>query len=276
VATELKSRAQPPVRRGRERAIAVRDVERRFAGERRHDAAVLALADLSLRVDRGELLAVVGPSGCGKTTLLELICGLQAPDGGSVESEPAVLMPQRDLLLPWLDALDNAALALRVAHVPRAQARERAASLFSELGLAGFERARPAALSGGMRQRVAFLRTLLAGKPVLCLDEPFGALDAITRAEMQDWLGRALEREPRTVVLVTHDVEEAVLLADRVIVLSARPGRVVEELEVALPRPRRRTDASTIALRERALAALARGSNIRAREQTPPPRVATR
>jgi ABC-type nitrate/sulfonate/bicarbonate transport system ATPase subunit len=259
VATELKSRAQPPARRARERAISVRDVERRFAGERRHDAAVLALADLSLHVSHGELLAVVGPSGCGKTTLLELICGLQAPDGGSIESDPAVLMPQRDLLLPWLDALDNAALALRVAHLPRAQARERAASLFAELGLAGFERARPAALSGGMRQRVAFLRTLLAGKPVLCLDEPFGALDAITRAEMQDWLGRALERQPRTVVLVTHDVEEAVLLADRVAVLSPRPGHVVEELEVALPRPRRRTDASTIALRERALAALAHG-----------------
>jgi len=258
VATELKSRAQPPVRRVRERAIAVQEAERSFAGA--HGVAVHALSGLSLHVQRGELLAVVGPSGCGKTTLLELICGLQAPDAGSVQSEPAVLMPQRDLLLPWLDALDNAALALRVAHVPRAQARERAASLFEELGLAGFERARPATLSGGMRQRVAFLRTLLAGKPVLCLDEPFGALDAITRAEMQDWLGRALQREPRTVVLVTHDVEEAVLLADRVVVLSPRPGSVVEELEVALPRPRLRTDAGTIALRERALAALARGS----------------
>jgi ABC-type nitrate/sulfonate/bicarbonate transport system ATPase subunit len=165
-------------------------------------------------------------------------------------------MPQRDLLLPWLSAIDNASLALRIAHQPRAQARARAAALFAELGLAGFEDARPHELSGGMRQRVAFLRTLLADKPVLCLDEPFGALDAITRAEMQGWLARALEREPRTVVLVTHDVEEAVLLADRVIVMCARPGRVVAELDVALLRPRARTDAQVLALRERALVAL--------------------
>jgi ABC-type nitrate/sulfonate/bicarbonate transport system ATPase subunit len=217
---------------------------------------VPALADVSLRVAPGELLAVVGPSGCGKTTLLELICGLQRPDAGTVASEPAALMPQRDLLLPWLDALDNASLALRVAHQPRARARARAATLFAELGLAGFEQARPHELSGGMRQRVAFLRTLLAEKPVLCLDEPFGALDAITRAEMQGWLARALAREPRTVVLVTHDVEEAVLLADRVVAMSARPGRVVAELDVELPRPRTRTDPRVLELRERALAAL--------------------
>jgi NitT/TauT family transport system ATP-binding protein len=218
---------------------------------------VPALGGVSLRVGHGELLAVVGPSGCGKTTLLELICGLQEPDGGALKGDPAVLMPQRDLLLPWLDALDNAALALRIAHVPRAQARERAASLFAELGLQGFERAHPSELSGGMRQRVAFVRTLLAGKPVLCLDEPFGALDAITRAEMQDWLVRALARAPRTVLLVTHDVEEAVLLADRVLVLSPRPGRVAGEIDVALPHPRGRTEARVVALREQALELLA-------------------
>ena len=236
-------------------AIELRRVERTFSDRR--GARVAALAGVSLRVARGELLAVVGPSGCGKTTLLELICGLQAADAGVLQSEPAVLMPQRDLLLPWLDALDNAALALRIAHVPRAQARERAASLFAELGLKGFERAHPSELSGGMRQRVAFVRTLLSGKPVLCLDEPFGALDAITRAEMQDWLVGALTREPRTVVLVTHDVEEAVLLADRVLVLSPRPGRVAGEIDVALPLPRGRTEAGVIALRERALELLA-------------------
>ncbi len=153
-------------------------------------------------------------------------------------------MPQRDLLLPWLSAVDNAALALRIAGRRAPQARAQAAELFAELGLEGFEAAHPHELSGGMRQRVAFLRTLLSGKPVLCLDEPFGALDAITRAEMQGWLGRALQREPRTVVLVTHDVEEAVVLADRVAVLSPRPGRVRAELEVDLPRPRSRTDAA--------------------------------
>jgi NitT/TauT family transport system ATP-binding protein len=241
--------------------VSVSAASRTFAQAGRGARVVRALADVSLRAAAGELLAVVGPSGCGKTTLLELICGLQTPDAGSVESEPAALMPQRDLLLPWLSAVDNAALALRIAHRPRAQARTRAAALFAELGLGGFEAARPHELSGGMRQRVAFLRTLLSDKPVLCLDEPFGALDAITRAEMQGWLARALERKPgRTVVLVTHDVEEAVLLADRVIVMCARPGRVVAELAVELPRPRARTDAAVVQLRERALIALGLGA----------------
>jgi ABC-type nitrate/sulfonate/bicarbonate transport system ATPase subunit len=221
---------------------------------------VQALADISLHADTNELLAVVGPSGCGKTTLLELICGLQSCDAGSIECAPAALMPQRDLLLPWLSALDNAALALRIARVGRAEARTRAGELFAELGLAGFERARPSELSGGMRQRVAFVRTLLSGKQLLCLDEPFGALDAITRAEMHAWLTDALWREPRTVLLVTHDVEEAIVLADRVAVLSARPGRVVEELGVGLERPRSRTDRDVVALRERALIALGAGS----------------
>jgi NitT/TauT family transport system ATP-binding protein len=222
----------------------------------RDGAPVKALADISLHAQTNELLAVVGPSGCGKTTLLELICALQSPDRGAIECAPAALMPQQDLLLPWLNALDNAALALRIAHVPRARARARAEELFVQLGLAGFEQAHPYELSGGMRQRVAFVRTLLSGKQLLCLDEPFGALDAITRAEMHTWLVDALCREPRTVVLVTHDVEEAVVLADRIAVLSPRPGRVVRELEVALERPRSRTDPEVVALRERALVAL--------------------
>jgi ABC-type nitrate/sulfonate/bicarbonate transport system ATPase subunit len=138
----------------------------------------------------------------------------------------------------------------------RREPRERAHPLFAQLGLEGFERARPHELSGGMRQRVAFLRTLLSGKPVLCLDEPFGALDALTRREMQEWLAGALAREARTVLLVTHDVEEAALLAERIVVLSPRPGRVVAELPVDLPRPRGATDPALVALRERALEAL--------------------
>jgi NitT/TauT family transport system ATP-binding protein len=165
-------------------------------------------------------------------------------------------MPQRDLLLPWRSALDNAALAPRLQGLSREAARDRARPLFARFGLEGFERARPDELSGGMRQRVAFLRTLLAGKPVLCLDEPFASLDALTRQEMQTWLAGALAAEPRTVVFVTHDVEEAVVLADRVIVMSPRPGRAVAELTVGKPRPRRRTDPDLLVLRERAMEAL--------------------
>ena len=232
--------------------VAFADVSRTFPGRRRRPA-VPALAGVSLTVEPGEVVAVAGPSGCGKSTLLELACGLQRPDGGAVEAAPAVLMPQRDLLLPWASALDNAALALRVAGHGREAARARARPLFASFGLAGFEDARPAELSGGMRQRVAFLRTLLSGRPLLCLDEPFASLDALTRADMQEWLSRTLAAEPRTVLLVTHDIEEALVLADRLVILSGRPGRVLASLDVRARRPRRRTDAGLVALRERAL-----------------------
>ncbi len=233
--------------------VRVELVSRTFATRR---GPVQALAGMSLQAAPREIVAVVGPSGCGKTTLLELICGLQQPDSGTVDCAPAALMPQRDLLLPWLGSLDNAALALRARGVGREAARAVAAPWIERFGLAGFEDTRPAGLSGGMRQRVSFLRSLLAGKPVLALDEPFASLDAITRAEMQGWLGHVLRSEPRTVVLVTHDVEEAVVLADRVVVMSARPGRAVAQVAVELGRPRRRTDPELTALRERVYAAL--------------------
>jgi len=172
-------------------------------------------------------------------------------------------MPQRDLLLPWLSAVDNAALALRVSGTPRATARERAGAHFERLGLAGFERARPGELSGGMRQRVAFLRTLMAGRPVLLLDEPFASLDAITRAEMQSWLASVLRDDRHTVVLVTHDVEEALYLSDRVLVLSARPALVTDVIEIAGPRSADRAAAVTSGefaqLKQRALRSLAGG-----------------
>src|SRR5438094_3529940 len=157
------------------------DVSRRYG-------RVEALAGVSLHAEPGEVVAVAGPSGCGKSTLLELVCGLLAPDAGEVGAPPAALMAQRDGLLPWLSALDNAALARRVAGDGKAAARAAAHAHFAAFGLEGFERARPAELSGGMRQRVAFLRTLLAGRSVLCLDEPFASLDALTRAQAQGWL----------------------------------------------------------------------------------------
>jgi ABC-type nitrate/sulfonate/bicarbonate transport system ATPase subunit len=249
----IEAPAQEPRQAERTGGVRVNAVSRGFATAHGH---VSALQGISLRAAPGEILVVVGPSGSGKTTLLELICGLQRADAGVVEADPAALMPQRDLLLPWLGALDNAGLALRARGVSRDQARAQARPWLERFGLADFADTRPAELSGGMRQRVSFLRSLLAGKPVLALDEPFAALDAITRAEMQAWLARVLAGEPRTVILVTHDVEEAVLLADRVVVLSPRPGRVVAEVQVSLPRPRRRTDPVLIALREDVYSAL--------------------
>jgi ABC-type nitrate/sulfonate/bicarbonate transport system ATPase subunit len=235
-------------------AVSLQGVSRTYRERRR--TTVEALRDVTLRAAPQEIVAVVGPSGCGKSTLLELICGLQRPDEGAVDCASAVLMPQRDLLLPWASALDNAGLALRAGGLSRAQARARTLPWLTRLGLSDFADARPAQLSSGMRQRISFVRSLLAGKPVLALDEPFAALDAITRAEGQAWLAEALAAEPRTVVLVTHDVEEAVLLADRVAVMSARPGRIVAEVANPLVRPRRRTDATVVALRERVLTAL--------------------
>jgi ABC-type nitrate/sulfonate/bicarbonate transport system ATPase subunit len=247
--------------------VALRGVAKRFRSPR---GEVAALEALDLAAAAGEVLAVVGPSGCGKSTLLELLAGLTEPDEGSVtaggESSRAgrlracAYMPQRDLLLPWRSALANAALALEVQGIGAAAARQRALPLFERFGLADFASAPPAELSGGMRQRVAFLRTLLAGRQVLLLDEPFGALDSITRASMQQWLAEALAAEPRTTVLVTHDVREALFLGDRVAVLSARPGRVAAELVVPHDRrrPRREavTDPAFAALEERALAVL--------------------
>jgi ABC-type nitrate/sulfonate/bicarbonate transport system ATPase subunit len=230
-------------------SLSFRKVTRRYG-------ALTALAGIDLALRAHEVTAVVGPSGCGKSTLLELVAGLQEPDEGEIRREPSAYMPQRDLLLPWRDALGNAALALECQGVPRAEARQRAVPLFERFGLTEFEHARPAALSGGMRQRVAFLRTLLQGRPVLLLDEPFGALDAITRADLREWLAAALAEEPRTVVLVTHDVEEAVFLADRIVVLSPRPGRVVADFEVGLPRPRSITDPAFTNVKARALEAL--------------------
>jgi NitT/TauT family transport system ATP-binding protein len=257
----------PPGSSGADRGIALSGLEH-FYGE------LQTVSSLDLRVGQHEVVGLVGPSGCGKSTLLELICGLREPSGGAIavggrraareRLARCAFMPQRDLLLPWYSAIDNAALALRNQGMHRGPARAATADLFDRFGLGGFEAARPAELSGGMRQRVAFLRTLVAGKPVLALDEPFAALDAITRAEMQEWLAAALRSDPRTVVLVTHDVEEALYLCDRVAVLSARPARGVGEFSAPLRRAEDRdaavTDPGFVAAREEALRALREGS----------------
>src|SRR3954447_7429366 len=268
-AQPIQTQAPASERAARAAAVAVR-VSRVLKSFPRKGGEVTALRDLTLEVHTGERLGLVGPSGCGKSTLLELVCGLEQPSDGEVAVDGhaaaaerlrrCALMPQRDLLLPWRSALDNAALALELQGLRRGEARRRATPLFERFGLEEFASARPGELSGGMRQRVSFARTLLAGKPVLLLDEPFGSLDSITRAELQEWLADALATDPRTVLLVTHDVEEALFLCDRVLILSPRPGTVRAELRVALDRrlPRREqvTSPEFATLKERALEAL--------------------
>jgi len=240
--------------------------------------SLTALDGLDLDVGAGQILAIVGPSGCGKSTLLELICGLQEPTAGVIEAdgradaagrlELCAYMPQSDCLLPWYSAIDNAGLALRNLGYSRSRARAESAGLFERFGLADFEDSRPSELSGGMRQRVAFLRTLLSNKDVLLLDEPFAALDAITRAELQEWLLPAMLAEGRTVVLVTHDVEEALYLGDQVAVMSPRPGRIVELVDSPRQADRPRSASVTApeftAMRERIMKHLARPPEIAA------------
>jgi ABC-type nitrate/sulfonate/bicarbonate transport system ATPase subunit len=219
---------------------------KRYAGR---GGEVRALEGIDLAVGDGELTCVIGPSGCGKSTLFRILAGLEPPSAGSVRLDGETVqgsallgrvgyMPQKDLLLPWRTVLDNTIIGLEIAGVARAEARARAASWFALFGLDGFEHRHPADLSGGMRQRAALLRTFLAGRDVILLDEPFGALDSLTRAGMQQWLLEVWERHRKTIVLITHDVDEALFLSDRVYVLSARPGRVLRTLEVDLPRPR--------------------------------------
>jgi ABC-type nitrate/sulfonate/bicarbonate transport system ATPase subunit len=231
---------------------------------------VVALTGINLLVPRQSRVGFVGPSGGGKTTLLRIVAGLLESDTGLVRVEDAstarqrlahcALMPQRDLLLPWRTALDNAAIAVENRGASRAEARRRTRPLFERFGLASFENARPAQLSGGMRQRVSFLRTLMAEKNILLLDEPFGALDSITRAQLQEWLVQAMDAVPRTVLLVTHDIEEALLLSQRVVVLSQRPGRVIRVLEAdhGFVGSRREivTSPEFVSLKEQALEAL--------------------
>lgn len=205
------------------------------------------LDDVTLHVGQGEFVSILGPSGAGKSTLFRLLTGALTPDRGAILRDGAPLkrdgqtfafMPQRDALMPWRRIIDNVILGLEVQGVPRAEARARALPLFAEFGLEGFEQRYPAELSGGMRQRAALLRTVIQARPIQLLDEPFGALDALTRAQMQRWLEDRWRAARWTTLLVTHDVREAVALSDRIYVLSRRPARVISEVVVRAPRPR--------------------------------------
>jgi ABC-type nitrate/sulfonate/bicarbonate transport system ATPase subunit len=207
------------------------------------------VGDVSLAADEGEFVSIIGPSGCGKSTIFNIMAGLEPADAGAVLVDGAPVtavgrtfgyMPQKDLLFPWRRLLENTTLGLEVQGVPRGEARDRALQLFEAFGLTGFERAYPSELSGGMRQRAALLRTVVQEREVVLLDEPLGALDSLTRMQMQEWLEEVWRRFRWTVLLITHDIREAVYLSDRVYVMTARPGGMRMEVAIDLPRPRSR------------------------------------
>jgi ABC-type nitrate/sulfonate/bicarbonate transport system ATPase subunit len=237
----------------------------------RFESGLVALGRVDLRVAPGEFVSIVGPSGCGKSTLLRVLAGVLPPSTGEasiddrdVRGRPgsAAYMAQKDLLLPWRRAIDNAVLGSELDGAAAAAAHDRAAAWFDRFGLAGFEQAWPHELSGGMRQRLALLRTFLFRRDVLLLDEPFGALDAITRQDMVTWLAEVWDADRRTALLVTHDVEEALLLSDRVEVMSGRPGTIIDSIAVPLARPRPAelvTEPEFVALRARILRSLRSG-----------------
>jgi ABC-type nitrate/sulfonate/bicarbonate transport system ATPase subunit len=210
---------------------------------------IKALDDINIHAYEEEFVSVIGPSGCGKSTLFNVICGLQVPDRGNIYLNSTEIsgktgmvgyMLQKDLLLPWRKVIDNVILGLELSVNDRKKNIETAQELLPTFGLESFENVYPALLSGGMKQRAALLRTYLLGREVMLLDEPFGALDAITRRELQDWLLKVWDKFKKTILFVTHDVEEAAYLSDRIYVMTNRPGKIKGEIIVDLPRPRNR------------------------------------
>ena len=255
--------------------VRLRGISKEFSA---HGRVLPVLKEVDFHVEEGEFVSIIGPSGCGKSTLLNIMAGLEEPSQGTVELQgqeglprlgQVAYMPQKDLLLPWRTVLENATLGLEVQGVSRAQARARALALTERFGLKGFEHLYPFFLSGGMRQRVAFLRTVLTEKEVVLLDEPFGALDALTRTQMQEWLLDLWSSFRKTIVLVTHDVDEAVFVSDRIYVMTARPGQMKMVLPVGLPRPRSYeivTQEAFVTLKAQLITAI-REESLRAQEE---------
>lgn len=220
------------------------------------------LHEISLTAKEGELISVIGPSGCGKTTLFNIVAGIIPPDDGCIFIDGknvrsgrgfVAYMQQKDLLFPWRKVIDNVLLGPELMHEPLKEAREEALKLLSKFGLSGFEFSYPCTLSGGMRQRVALVRTLLFKKDILLLDEPFGALDAMTRSVMQNYLLSVWQEYRKTILLITHDVEEALLLSTRIYVLTARPAKVKKIVMVPLSYPRDVTDKGLISFKKEIL-----------------------
>jgi ABC-type nitrate/sulfonate/bicarbonate transport system ATPase subunit len=242
--------------------LRIDDVSMRFATP---GGAFEALARVTLAVPAGSFVSLIGPSGCGKSTIFNIAAGLQEPSTGrvlidGVDATGTIgrvgYMLQKDLLLAWRTLIDNVILGMEIQGVPLRAARDKALPLLRRYGLGGFEQAYPSTLSGGMRQRAALLRTLLLDTDVILLDEPFGALDAQTKLQMQEWLLALWSDFGKTVVFVTHDVEEAIFLSDEVHVMGTRPGRIIETFTVDLPRPRLRACTTTpafMAMKERCL-----------------------
>ena len=235
--TVTDRRAAPPVG-GVDGSVRLAGVSKVFG---RGASAVRALDQVSLEVAPGEFTCLIGASGCGKSTLLSLVAGLEQPTAGEVSTSGArvAFMFQEPALFPWLTAAGNVELALRARGVDKAERRQRTGELLETVHLGGFGAKRPHQLSGGMRQRVALARALAQDADVLLMDEPFGALDAMTRDVLHDELDRICAERHLTVLFVTHNVREAVRLGDRVVVLSSRPGRVIDEFAIPIQRPRR-------------------------------------
>lgn len=214
---------------------------------RRDGKEVVAMRDTSFSIGEGRFVSIIGPSGCGKSTLFNIIAGLMSPTTGQVVADGKSIvdkagyvgyMLQKDMLLPWRTVLDNIILGMEIRKVPKEQSVKKAMPLIEKYGLKGFDKSYPHELSGGMRQRAALLRTLLYDRDIILLDEPFGALDAQTRLMMQTWLMNLWEDFHKTVLFITHDIDEAIYLSDEVYVFSPRPGRIKAQITVDLPRPR--------------------------------------
>ncbi|WP_369901216.1 ABC transporter ATP-binding protein [Bacillus manliponensis] len=231
--------------------LQIKDVTKEFDGKN-------VLEKISTHIEEGEFVSFVGPSGCGKSTLLNIIAGIEIANKGDVRYENHSIlgqdvvsyMPQQDLLLPWRSALQNIVLPLEIDGMPKKERIAAGMEVLEQFELAEYAEHYPDALSGGMRQRISFLRTHLCDKPIMLLDEPFGKLDAFTKMEVHNWLLHSWQQEKQTIVMVTHDLDEAILLSDRVFILSQRPATIVGEINVNLPRPRTMDMLTSIQLKE--------------------------
>lgn len=246
-------------------------IENIYYDYKENDNILPVLAEITFSAKRGEFICIIGPSGCGKSTLFNILVGLEKPDNGKIFLDGEDItstrghiayMPQRDLLFPWRTVMENLLLGVEIQKEDIKKARREAEELIPLFGLEGFEEHYPEQLSGGMRQRAALLRTVLTHHDILALDEPFGALDALTRNTMQEWILSIQKKLNKTILFITHDIEEAILLADKIIVLNGRPGKIIDKINIDLSRPRKRTDKVFVEYREELLGRLSEENDL--------------